>query len=111
MSLMASKRVRVLFHGRVVADSTGVLTLHELGPPAAVYIPCADADMALLERTAHKTHCCYKGDAAYDTIRVDGRTAADAGWTYESPDPAALAIKDHLAFYRDRVDRIEELPA
>ena len=105
------KRVRVLFHGRVVADSTGALTLHEPGQPAVQYIPRADADMALLERTAHKTHCGYKGDAAYYTIRVDGRTAADAVWTYEDPYPAALAIKDHLAFYPDRVDRIEELPA
>jgi uncharacterized protein (DUF427 family) len=45
------KRVRVLFNGRVIADSTGVHTLHEPGRPAAVYIPRADADMAILERT------------------------------------------------------------
>jgi uncharacterized protein (DUF427 family) len=105
------KRVRVLFNGRVVADSTGVLTLHEPGLPPVQYIPRADADMALLERTAHKTHCGYKGDAAYDTIRVDGRTAADAIWTYEDPLSGALATKDHLAFYPDHVDRIEEFPA
>ncbi len=73
-------------------------------------VPRADADMALLERTAHKTHCGYKGDAAYYTIRVDGRTAADAVRTYEDPFRAVAAIKDHLAFYPDRVDRIEELP-
>jgi len=30
-------------------------------------------------------------------------------WTYESPFPAMAQIKDHLAFYPDRVDRIEEV--
>jgi uncharacterized protein (DUF427 family) len=31
-------------------------------------------------------------------------------WTYEAPLPGVAAIKDYLAFYPKRVDRIEELP-
>jgi len=104
-------RVRVLFNGRVIADTTRALTLKEVGLPAVQYIPRADADMSLLERTAHKSHCGYKGDAAYYTIAADGRAAKNAVWTYEDPYPAVTAIKGHLAFYPDRVDRIEELPA
>lgn len=104
-------RVRVLFNGRVVADTTRAFTLKEASLPAVQYIPREDADMALLERTAHKTHCPYKSDAAYYTIRADGRAAENAVWTYEEPFPAVAAIKGHLAFYPDRVDRIEELPA
>jgi uncharacterized protein (DUF427 family) len=67
--------------------------------------------MSMLERTEHKTHCPYKNDAAYYTIRADGRTAENAVWTYEDPYPAVVAIKDHLAFYPNRVDRIDEVPA
>lgn len=104
-------RVRVLFNGRVVADTTRALTLMEVGLPAVQYIPRAAADMALLERTTHQTHCGYKGDAAYYTIRADGRSAENAVWTYEDPYPSVAAIKGHLAFYPDRVDCIEELPA
>ena len=104
-------RVRVLFDGRVVADTTRALTLREAGLPAVQYIPREDADMSLLERTTHKTHCPYKNDAAYYTIRTGGRAAENAVWTYEEPYPAVAAIKGHLAFYPDRVDRIEELPA
>jgi uncharacterized protein (DUF427 family) len=106
-------RVRVLFNGRVVADTTRALTLKEMTLPAVQYIPREDADMSLLQRTAHRTHCPHKsdGDAAYYTIRVDGRAAENSVWTYEDPYPAVAAIKDHLAFYPDRVDRIEELPA
>jgi uncharacterized protein (DUF427 family) len=33
-----------------------------------------------------------------------------AVWTYESPYAAVAVIKDHLAFYPDRVDAIEERP-
>jgi uncharacterized protein (DUF427 family) len=66
--------------------------------------------MTLFERTSHRTHCPFKSDASYYSLKVDGRTAENAVWTYEDPFPAVAAIKDHLAFYPERVDRIEELP-
>src|SRR5262249_8671189 len=100
-------RIRVTFNGRVVADSTRALTLKEVDMPPFSYIPRADADMTLLERTAHKTHCGYKGDASYYTIRAGAKVAENAIWTYEDPKPAVLAIKDYLAFYPERVDAIE----
>jgi uncharacterized protein (DUF427 family) len=104
-----SNRVRVLYKGRVVADTTRALTLKETGLPPVQYFPRADADMSLLQRTAHQTHCGYKGDAAYYTIKTDDGMAENAVWTYEDPYPAVAAIKGHLAFYPDRVDRIEEV--
>jgi uncharacterized protein (DUF427 family) len=52
--------------------------------------------------------CPYKGDAAYHSLTIDGRTAENAVWTYEAPTPAMAQIKEHLAFHPDRVDRIEE---
>jgi uncharacterized protein (DUF427 family) len=103
-------RVRVLFDGRVVAETSRALTLKEASLPPVQYFPREDADMSLLERTAQKTHCPYKSDAAYYTIRTGGRVAENAVWTYEDPYPAVAAIKGHLAFYPNRVDRIEELP-
>jgi uncharacterized protein (DUF427 family) len=103
------KRVRVVFNARVVADTTRALTLREATLPPVQYVPRDDADMSLLERTDHRTHCPFKSDASYFTIRADGRVAENAVWTYEEPYPGVAAIKDHLAFYPDRVDRIEEL--
>jgi uncharacterized protein (DUF427 family) len=64
--------------------------------------------MARLARTQHATHCPYKGDAAYYTLVANGRTSENAVWTYEAPYPAVAEIKDRLAFYPSRVDRIEE---
>jgi uncharacterized protein (DUF427 family) len=105
------KRVRVLFNGRVIADTTRALALREASLPPVLYIPREDADMSLLERTAHKTYCPFKNEASYYTVRADGRAAENAVWTYEAPYPGVAAIKDHLAFYPERVDSIEELPA
>jgi len=102
------ERVRVVFNGRVVADSTRALTLREASLRPVLYIPRADADMSLLARSTNASHCPYKGDAAYYSLSVDSRTAENAVWTYETPYPAMAPIKEHLAFYPDRVDRIEE---
>lgn len=100
-------RVRVIFAGRTIADTTRALALKEARYPPVYYVPREDADMALLTRAAHSTHCPYKGDASYFSITADGRAAENAVWSYEAPFPAVAAIKDHLAFYPDQVDKIE----
>jgi uncharacterized protein (DUF427 family) len=64
--------------------------------------------MTLLARTDNATYCPYKGDAAYYSIAVGGERAVNAVWTYEAPYDAVATIKDHLAFYPDRVDTIEQ---
>jgi uncharacterized protein (DUF427 family) len=104
-------RVLVSLAGHVVADTREALTLREAKYPAVQYIPRRDVDMALLVRTEHATYCPYKGDCAYFSIAPGGERAVNAVWTYEAPYAAVAAIKDHLAFYPDRVDAIEERPA
>jgi uncharacterized protein (DUF427 family) len=103
------KRVVVKFDGKLVANSQHALTLQESTYPAVQYIPRADVDMALLERTQHSTHCPYKGDASYYSLASTGRRADNAVWTYETPFDAVSPIKEHVAFYPNRVDSIEEL--
>ena len=104
-----ANRVRVLLGGITIADTTRALTLREASYPPVHYIPRADVDMSRLSRTSHGTHCPYKGDAAYYSIVVDGRTSVNAIWTYEQPYAAVAPISEHLAFYPSRVDTIEEL--
>jgi uncharacterized protein (DUF427 family) len=104
-------RVRVTCNGRVVADTTRALVLRETTLRPVFYIPRDDAEMALFERTAHRTHCPYKGDASYYSIRVGDRLAENAIWSYEQPFPAMAEIAGRLAFYPDRVDAIEVVTA
>lgn len=101
-------RVVVKAGGRVVADSRAALTLQEAAYPPVLYLPRADVDMTLLERTPHATYCPYKGDCAYYSIPAGGERAVNAVWTYERPYAAVAAIRDHVAFYPDRVDAIEQ---
>ncbi|MGN6309017.1 MAG: DUF427 domain-containing protein [Xanthobacteraceae bacterium] len=106
----ATKRIRVFAGGTVIADTTHALTLREATYPAVYYIPRADADRTKLLRTDRVTHCPYKGDASYFSIRIEnGPTIDNAIWSYETPYPAMVEIAGHLAFYPDKVT-IEELP-
>ena len=105
------ERVVVTAGGRVVADTRRALALREASYPPVLYLPRDDVDLSLLQRTDRTTHCPYKGDAAYYSLAGTGERGADAVWTYEAPHDAVAAIKDHLAFYPDRVDAIEERPA
>jgi uncharacterized protein (DUF427 family) len=102
------KRVRVTFAGEVIAETSKAVTLQEASYKPVQYIPRSDATMALLQKTTHSTHCPYKGDASYYSIEAKGRRAENAIWSYETPFPAMAEITGYLAFYPDRVDRIEE---
>jgi len=102
------KRVVVSVAGRVIADTRDALMLREATYPAVAYVPRKDVDMSALERTEHATYCPFKGDCAYYSIPAGGERTVNAVWTYEAPYPAVREIKDHLAFYPNRVDAIEE---
>ncbi|MCK1301041.1 DUF427 domain-containing protein [Bradyrhizobium sp. 24] len=102
------RRVRVTAGDIVIAETIKALTLKEAKYPAVQYVPRQDANMALLERTDRVTHCPYKGDASYYSVKADGKTLDNAIWTYEAPFPAMTEISGHLAFYPDKV-KIEEV--
>lgn len=100
-------RVVVTLAGKVIADSGDALTLQESTYPAAQYIPRKDVDFTQLERTEHESYCPFKGTASYYSIIPGGDRSVNAVWTYEAPHDAVAEIKDHVAFYPDRVDSIE----
>lgn len=102
-------RVIVKLGDGTVADTRDALTLREASYPPVQYIPRGDVDMSLLARTDHVSYCPYKGDASYYSVTHGGERSKNAVWTYENPHEAVREIKDHLAFYPDRVDSIEEI--
>ena len=93
-------RVVVKVGDVVIADTRDALSLQEANYPAVQYIPRADVDFTRLERTEHQTYCPYKGDASYYTILPN---LVNAVWTYEQPYDAVADIRDHVAFYPDKV--------
>ena len=97
------RNLRVRWNDKVVAETTRALDLKEATYPVVHYVPREDADMTFFAPTSRSTHCPFKGDASYFTLR-DGEASADnAVWSYQAPFPAVAAIAGHLAFYPDKV--------
>jgi uncharacterized protein (DUF427 family) len=64
-----------------------------------VYVPFEDLDQSLLERTRTTTHCPFKGDASYWTLRVGDRVIEDAVWAYEQPLEPASWLAGYASLY------------
>jgi len=122
--------LRVRVDGEVLAETTRGLKLREGRYPPVVYVPREDVHMERLRQSDHSTHCPFKGDASYFDVKADTRSdGADdpvdqevntrggnegsgdsqVAWSYESPFDQMAEIRDHLAFYPDRVT-LEILP-
>lgn len=101
------KHVVVTYQGEVIADTRKALQLREATYPAVLYIPREDVSMARLTRSDHHTYCPYKGDCSYYNLPAGDARAANAVWTYETPYQSVAGIREHLAFYSDRVEITE----
>jgi len=100
-------QVRVLWKVEVVAETTRALRLTGTAYPPVFYIPRSDVRADLLRASTTTTWCPYKGQASYHGLEWGEARSVDAIWVYESPHENVAAIAGHLAFYPNRVDRIE----
>jgi uncharacterized protein (DUF427 family) len=98
------KRIRVVFNGVVIADTTEAKRVLETSHPPSYYIPQKDITMSYFKAIPRKTLCEFKGTASYWTVDVNGREAVSAAWSYAAPSKGYEALKDHLAFYPGRMD-------
>ena len=98
-----SGEVVVSAGGETIARSRRALRLSEPPYPPVLYIPFSDIDFTKLAKTARSSHCPYKGDASYWSVLPAGKAGENAMWAYEEPFDESAAIKDHGAFYPDRV--------
>ena len=64
--------------------------------------------MDCLERTQHQTHCPFKGNASYWTLKVGDKVAENAVWSYEDPYRDAEPIRGYFSFYRNKISALYE---
>jgi hypothetical protein len=69
------------------------------------YLPPEDVRVAL-QPSPTRTRCPYKGEAAYWSVDLDGRTIEDLAWSYERPNDEAARIAGLVCFFNERVDVI-----
>lgn len=98
------KRMRVVFNGETIADSTGAMIMRETRLAPAFYFPREDVRMEFLTHTEQRTNCPFKGNASYWDIEVGQKSAGNAAWSYEDAFDEAAIVKDYVAFYWSEMD-------
>jgi len=99
------RRLRAFVGDHAVLDTTRAHLLHETGIAPVAYIPLEDFDSERLERSDRTSHCPFKGDASYWSLRVGDELIEDVVWGYEKPLQDAAWLRGFAAIYPDRVDR------
>src|SRR5579872_3031589 len=98
------RRIRAVFAGQTVLDSTRAMLLHETGLLPQIYVPNEDIRQDLLRPTDHHTFCPFKGTASYWSVEAGGRVAENAMWSYPNANPEAHWLKGYSAFYWSALD-------
>ncbi|RED14254.1 DUF427 domain-containing protein [Pontivivens insulae] len=94
--------------GAVLAESANALELAEGDYPPVIYFPREDIAMMFLDPSDRTSECPHKGTANYFSVAAKSGKISDVAWSYEAPKDAVARIKDHIAFYPDRVT-VEQL--
>jgi uncharacterized protein (DUF427 family) len=100
----SDRRLRVVFGGIDIADTTEAYRVLETSHPPVYYIPRDDIRMQQLVPAGGGSFCEWKGSARYFGVRVGERTAPKAAWSYPDPAAAFADIRDHIAFYPALMD-------
>jgi uncharacterized protein (DUF427 family) len=101
---VCTKRVRILFDGLTLADTTNALCLLETSHPPSYYLPPGDIDMSLLFASSASSFCEWKGVANYFDVVSGSQRRDRCAWFYKSPNNQYLQLKDHVAFYAHAMD-------
>ncbi|MCW3048289.1 MAG: hypothetical protein JWO74_2573 [Solirubrobacterales bacterium] len=103
-TLPLARRIRNVFNGRTIADTTSALIVFEHDHLPVYYVPEADIDLSALVPSDKTSTCSRKGHAGYWSIVVGDRTAPDAVWGYGEPIEGAPDLQGYRAFYWDALD-------
>ena len=98
-------RISAVLGGEIVVESDHAKMLHETGYLPTYYFPIEDVNQDLLEKTDHTTHCPFKGDATYWSVKADGEVAENAVWGYPEPLDSSPIPADYVAIYFGAMDR------
>jgi uncharacterized protein (DUF427 family) len=102
--LASSRHVRVEVDGVTVAESARPHILFETGLPPRYYLPLPDVRTELLRPSDTRTHCPYKGTAAYWSVDTGLGVHPDIVWIYRTPLPESQKVAGLACFYNEKVD-------
>jgi uncharacterized protein (DUF427 family) len=92
----ASKRVRIMLGGQVVADTTAAVYVWENPSYPQYYIPLADVAPGVLKETGTTSRSPSRGTAQHYSVHGGSRVAEDAAWCFA--DSPIEALRDRVRF-------------
>lgn len=98
------KRIRAIFNGLTLADTTRGKRVLETSHPPVYYIPAEDVQLVHLIETDRRTWCEWKGVCIYYDITVGNQSVSCAAWRYIQPTPTFTALQDYYGFYAGRME-------
>jgi len=91
--------VKATYNGIVLAESDETVKVE-----GNDYFPPSSIQKQYFKPSQTHTTCGWKGVASYyDLVTDDGQEVKDACWYYPIPKSEATNIKDHVAFYKTKV--------
>lgn len=90
---------KVMWNGAVLAESDRCEVVE-----GNLYFPPDSIRPEYFQPIDKTTRCFWKGTASYYDIVVNGEVNSGAAWCYADPKQTANHIKEHVAFYRNKVD-------
>lgn len=99
-----SRKLKVIAHGKVVAETDRGFRIVETSHPPVYYFPPQDVRQEFLNRNQSRTFCEWKGAAAYYDLVLDDHKVHDAAWSYLKPNIDYYPIKGYFAFYPGKMD-------
>jgi uncharacterized protein (DUF427 family) len=101
---VVAARLRVVFAGKTIADTTRGYRVLETSHPPVYYLPPLDIDVQALRSSTGGSYCEFKGMARYWDVVVGDAIARDAAWSYPAPTPRFTPLRDYVAFYASRME-------
>jgi uncharacterized protein (DUF427 family) len=102
--LRTERYIRISLDGELLAETRGATALFESNLPTRWYLPIEDVSVEL-EPSDTITHCPYKGQAGYHSVKLEnGELAKDLIWYYAEPLAEVGKIAGRVCFFNERVD-------
>lgn len=99
-----NRRIKIIFNGITIVDTAGAKRVLETSHPPVYYIPPDDVKTEYLTDAENHSFCEWKGKANYCHLTAGDKTVRYACWYYPDPVPEFSALKNHMAFYAQKMD-------
>jgi uncharacterized protein (DUF427 family) len=87
--------MKAIWNNEVIAESNDTVVIE-----GNHYFPPESIKKEYFDNSNYHTHCPWKGEASYYTLKVDGQENKDAAWYYPNASELAKKFENYVAFWK-----------